>query len=149
MTLVQDALISPDSLVKTMDGEDSLVVDWGEGLPPDVLALVAKAGGIQHLKSMRGVCKAWQQGFELGVTSIAILKLYHPVLPPGLQAAQRFPELSLLKLGKSGTSQEWLVTLSAFPKLRGLILGVQTAALHTGRRLGDRLLDADMIHLQV
>lgn len=36
-------------------------VDWDKGLPPDVLALVAKAGGLEALKGMRGVSKAWQE----------------------------------------------------------------------------------------
>lgn len=46
--------------------------DWAEGLPPDVLALVAKAGGVPDMKAMRGVNKTWQHGFELGISGIKV-----------------------------------------------------------------------------
>lgn len=49
-----------------------LAVDWANGLPDDVLALVAKAGGLPDMKIMREVCTTWQSGFELGVKCIKL-----------------------------------------------------------------------------
>lgn len=93
-----------------------------DSLPDDILAMVAKAGGLCDLKSMRGVSKAWQRGFEQSVRSLKIHFL-DPVLPPGNEAAQRFPGLTRLDLGESQTEVAWLGTLSAFPSLSCLILG--------------------------
>lgn len=49
---------------------DCCGVDWGTGLPVDVLALVAQ--GRDDLKAMRGVNKEWREGFELSVTQIRV-----------------------------------------------------------------------------
>lgn len=95
---------------------------WAHGLPPDVLGLVAKAGGADRMKAMRGVCKDWQIGYELGVTGLAILELEHPVLPPGGAAALRFPGLTKINLGSSAVAPAWLDNLRAFPKLARLTL---------------------------
>ena len=51
-----------------LEAVEAEVPDWDKGLPPDVLALVAKAGGMEAMKGMRGASKNWQQGFELGVS---------------------------------------------------------------------------------
>lgn len=98
-------------------------VDWDSGLPPDVLALVAKAGGVSDTKSMREVSKSWQQGFELGVTGIAIVHTEHPVLPPVLEVAQRFPGLTRLDLSRSATNAARLGNVRVLPKLESLVLG--------------------------
>lgn len=105
-----------------MDPSD---VDWDKGLPEDVLALVANAGGIEEMKSMREVSKTWELGFELGVQAITIFGLEQPMLPPGLEAARRFPGLIKLDLGRSAAeiALPWLRNLRAFPKLRSLDLG--------------------------
>lgn len=97
-------------------------VDWEKGLPPDVLPLVAKAGGLPDMKSMRGACKTWQEGFELGVTGIGV-SILSPMLPDGGLAARRFPMLARLDVGNSSAAESWLQTLAAFPKLSSLVLG--------------------------
>lgn len=93
-------------------------------LPPDVLAIVTKAGGsLQKLKGMRGVNKVWQQGFEMVVAGITIT-LEHPRLPSGEDFAQRFPKLLHLDVGKSRAEESWLEILpKAFPNLTSLVLG--------------------------
>lgn len=130
-------------------------VDWDKGLPPDVLALVATASvrmeGCLHLMdmaAMREVSKSWKEGFELGVKKIEIFdnELQHPVLPSGIEAAERFPGLTALDLGYSATSTAWLGTLGAFSKLHSL--SICRGDLFPGS-LGDLLADADLAHLQV
>lgn len=111
--------------------------DWDKGLPDDVLALVAKAGGVNEMKSMRQVSKTWQLGFELGVQGITILEVHpmlppgmqHPMLPQGMEAAGRFPALTKLDLGRSAAvaALPWLINLRAFPNLDTLILGERTS----------------------
>lgn len=120
-------------------------VDWDKGLPPDVIALVAKAGGIKDMKFMRGISKSWKEGYELGVTSITVC-LRHPVLPLGLEVAQRFTGLVKLEIGLSTTSVTWLETLHELPRLNSLALGGHPM---TTNSLGLHLTDADMSHLQV
>lgn len=44
--------------------------DWDKGLPTDVIALIARSVYMGETAVMREVCKTWQQGFELGVSSI-------------------------------------------------------------------------------
>lgn len=103
--------------------------DWRDGVPLDVLALVAKAGGCSSTKEMRGVAKAWQQGFELAVTSITI-NHGAPPLPSGDAAfalAQRFPSLSILNLGQSDSGDACLLNLSAHRRLESLVLGLPAA----------------------
>lgn len=98
-------------------------MDWDKGLPTDVLVLVANAGRFEKMKAMRGVCKSWQLGFELGVTGISLNSLY-PLLPEdGTEAARRFPMLCKLGLGKSKTNIKQLEALKAFPRLASLALG--------------------------
>lgn len=97
---------------------------------------------------MRGVCKTWLQGFKLGVQSIAIVDRAHPVLPSGIETSRRFPGLTKLDLGGSSTNTAWLGTLRALPKLSSLILGNTGRRLHS-KMLSCRLVDVDMVHLQV
>lgn len=139
-------------LTQTLESA-SMNVDWDTGLPTDVLALVAKAGGIQQMKIMRSISKSWQQGFELAITSLAITKLEHTVLPPGVAAGHRFPCVACLKLGYSAVDTEWLENLGAFPNLDSVTLGGLSASLGPflgfERGLALRLDDAAMRHLQV
>lgn len=97
-------------------------IDWDKGLPLDVLSLVAQTLGMNQMKIMRGVCKTWQQGFEMGVTGIKITSLGHPALPSGLELAQRFPGLTMLDLGKRAISTEWLEELREDPTVRKNVL---------------------------
>lgn len=97
--------------------------DWDRGLPPDILALVAKSGGMASMTVMRGVSKSWQRGYELGVTSLKIC-LHSPMLPPGETSPQRFPYLASLDLGGRPVEEQTLQALKAFPKLRFLTLGL-------------------------
>lgn len=121
-------------------------VDWDKGIPPDVIALVAKAGGATEMKIMRGISKSWKVGYELGVACITV-GLQHPMLTVGLEAAQRFPGLTRLDLGMSlNTDVAWLENLGAFLKLDSLVLGGQP--LVEGM-LALRVTDADLSHLRV
>lgn len=105
---------------------DPLITSWDKSLPQDVLELVVKTGGgINEMKGMRGVCKTWQQGFELMVKGIAILLPDYPFLPSELEVARRFPGLTKLDLGRSEADGAFprLQNLRALPKLDSLSLG--------------------------
>lgn len=97
---------------------------WDNGLPAEVLALVASLGGIVDLKAMRAVSKTWQTGFELAVKGIIVPNI-SPVLPEGEELVARFPELANLNIGASHVNleQSWLQNLAAPRKLRCLTLG--------------------------
>lgn len=100
-----------------------VLLDWGDGLPNDVLALLASLGGIDAMKAMRGVNKTWQAGFKLAIKSIRVPSSA-PGLPGGEELAARFPELSHLDIGDStDIRQEWLQNLVALRNLRSLALG--------------------------
>lgn len=114
-------------------------VDWNKGLPLDVLALVAKSVGFQKIKAMRSVCKAWQQGFELGVSKISVQTLEMPVLAPGPAAAQHFQALTRLDLENTESLSSWLGTLRFFPNLDSVSLG----------RTFWQPADFNMVHLRV
>lgn len=132
-----------------MDHLEENPVDWDKGLPPDVLALVAKAGGLEAMKQMRGVSSQWQEGFELGVNRIKVF-LKGPLLPRGGKAALRFPMLSSLDLGDSATDEAWLESLHAVCKLGSLVLGKDEELLWVDitKKLGGRLTDAGVQHLR-
>lgn len=97
-------------------------LDWDKGLPPDVLALVARAGGIKAMQQMRGVSSQWKEGFELGVKGIRVSQL-GPLLPLAGETARRFPMVESLMLGNSLVEESWLEGLGAFVKLTNLVLG--------------------------
>lgn len=102
---------------------DTDAVDWGNGLPLDVLALVANLGGISDTLSMRGVNKCWQQGFELGVQNIKI-HFNDRMLPAGGEVAVRFPGLTNLDLGEVRMSaKDWLKNMRGIASLNSLSLG--------------------------
>lgn len=44
-----------------------------------VLGLVAKAGGLNEMKQMRGVCKVWKIGFEHVCSSSPVLTQLNPL----------------------------------------------------------------------
>lgn len=122
-------------------------VDWDKGLPVDVLALVAKARGVKKMKSMRGVSKTWQQGFELGVARIAIRKPEYPVL--GSDAPLRFPFLTQIKLGMSAADAASLEALQGFLRLDRLYLGHSYSQIPVlPGALSCRLADSDLQHLR-
>lgn len=130
---------------------DHLHVEWDKGLPQDVLALVAKAGGVEVMKSMRGVCKTWQLGFELAVQGITINSPDHPTLPSGVEFGQRFSGLTKLDIGHSAaeTALLWLENLRVFPRLVGLCLGEHNGIHYAGpRSLAWGIADSDMAHTQ-
>lgn len=103
------------------------------------ITLVAKTGGFQKMKAIRGVCKTWQQGFELGVSKISVQTLEMPILAPGPAAAQRFQGLTRLDLENTDSLSSWLGTLRFFPNLDNVSLG----------RTFWRRADFEMMHLQV
>lgn len=117
-------------------------VNWASGLPGDVLALIAKSGGVPDMKIMREVCKTWQSGFGIAVRGIKIPP-EAPVLPEGEELAQRVPGLTRLDLGESAMGEAWLQNLHAFPNLRVLVLG--RATVHGA--FASRLTDAGLTHL--
>lgn len=96
--------------------------DWDKGLPRDVLALIARLGGITATQSMRAVSKSWQEGFELAVEGIEI-SLLDPVPSGAGEAARRFPGLTSLDMGCKLASPSWLAGIGAFRKLSHLALG--------------------------
>lgn len=113
-------------------------IDWDKGLPPDVLALVAQAGGIPEMKAMRRASKNWQGGYDLGVTGIRISSEKTPIgfgdasahprmmLEPEDEVGiygTRFPGLARLDVGDSSANESWLRIFGAFPKLASLNLG--------------------------
>lgn len=126
-------------------------VDWGNGLPPDALALLAKAGGVELMKAMLGVNKSWQQGFELGVSGVRVYpagKLTTPTLPPGGKLAQRFPALECLDVaGSMSLDEAWLKDLKDFRKLHSLTLGTSREFV-VGIALAFRLTDAGLKYVQ-
>lgn len=118
--------------------------DWAQGLPSDVLALVAKAGG-DGVKAMRGVNRHWQCGFELGVRCIRV-PWKSPSLYMGTDMALRFPSLTSLDLGESSLKLNWLRKLQYLPKLRVLVLGCTSVPGNS--HLAARLTNAGMRHLR-
>lgn len=118
-------------------------------LPPDVLALIAQAGGLEGMKRMRGVNKSWREGFELCVRGITIARVYHPVLPSVVEAARRFPGLNMLDLGNSITSIAWLEDLHILPKLDSLVLGNKNSFHALPNSLARCLTHAGMATFQV
>lgn len=111
-------LLNPESTPSEVE------IDWDKGLPVDVLGLMAKTGGMSSMKSMRGVSKTWQQGYELGVSHIK-LHTRDTSLPWEAQdAAQRFPCLTSLDVGhNTAANPSMFQTLSIFPNLKRLIIG--------------------------
>lgn len=114
--------------------QEHIQPDWGEGLPVDLLALVA--GGRDDLKEMRSVRKTWQQGFESSVTvmrqrsygSGKIDQDFIDFLEQGLPAlpskfSERFPALTLLDLSHFPADEQSLRNLAGLKHLRSLILG--------------------------
>lgn len=94
--------------------------DWGNGLPLEVLAQVAR--GRDLLKEMRLVNKSWQAGFEGSVTTMKV-KVEGPLLPPTELFGQRFFALTSLDLGGSPVAEADLSQLAGLKRLRTLILG--------------------------
>lgn len=72
-------------------------VNWGTGLPIDVLALVAR--GCSELRSMQLVNKTWKLGFDLSITTLKISR-YRPAQPLGWEFADRFPCLTSLDISE-------------------------------------------------
>lgn len=100
-------------------------VDWDEGLPLEVLALVARGKGYfsvaQEMQRMREVCKNWQQGFEMGVTR---MKISQGAISPPTDGtlAERFPALISLDLSNCEMREDQLVCLRGMTQLRSLTI---------------------------
>lgn len=90
-------------------------------LPIEVISLVA--GGCEDLKGMRGVNKAWQEGFEASATTIRV-SILGPPLPSVDILKERFPALTSLDLGASIMSEAALGFLRELGKLRSLKMGL-------------------------
>lgn len=102
-------------------GSGGAASDWSQGLPLDVLALVA--GGREELKGMRGVNKLWQQGFDVSVSTLRFCT-QAPPLPAGCTFCERFPGLTSLDLGESPMAEAGLAQkLGGLRQLRTLVLG--------------------------
>lgn len=106
--------------------------DWDRGLPPNVLPLVAKTGGVNATKVMREISKSWQESFEPSVTCITIPNSADFPYTLLFEAAfsLRFPALTKLDLARGPPpplpqpqGQRPLKHLGNFPKLKTLILG--------------------------
>lgn len=121
-------------------------VDWDKGLPLDVLALVAKAGGVSEMTAMLAVSKTWQQAFGLTTTAINIRQI-NQVQPFSIEAAELHQGLTRVSIDSSVASRAWLDSLRLFPKLNSLSLGEQTLWLRPGAP-ASRLTDADLWHLR-
>lgn len=131
---VQTLTISVDVFLLSCVGSSDQVVDWDKGLPLDVLALVARTWKLDpNMKGMQSVSKTWQQGFDYGVSQIAICYEIDPEKSPfRADSAQRFPGLTTLNLGPSEPAPEAreridaiLVNLRGFKKLHTLVLGLE------------------------
>lgn len=155
-------LQDPISGVSNVKREGSQDVDWDRGLPLEVLALVAKAGGTMAMKGMRGASRTWQQGFDLGVAGIGIFDDTKPVLTCGACILYRpphqfprsevtlgFPGLPKLDLGQSAIRPAWLKKLKLFPRLDILIHGLSTYLRGSPSSLALHLSDFHMLHLRV
>lgn len=95
--------------------------DWDQGLPLDVLALVA--GGSNLLKAMREVSKTWQKGFDYSVTKLRVGP-EGPLLPLGGGVfCERFYAVTLLNLERSLIAEADLAHLAGLNRLRILQLG--------------------------
>lgn len=116
--------------------------DWKQGLPADVLAMVAVAGGLKDMGSMRGVCKSWERGFMLAVSCLKI----HFEDPAPAALWQRCPGITSLDLGES---EAWtlLAGLNAFPRLETLFLGSYDRFMHA-HSITRQLTDADLANLR-
>lgn len=99
-------------------------VDWDKGLAVELLALIAMEGGIKGMKAMRLVCKTWQQGFELSVTSIKV-HFGNPYLHWMGDTALRFPAVTNLDLGECYAQGANIWRVHDFPILNSLILGAE------------------------
>lgn len=126
--------------------QEEVTPDWAEGLPLDVLALVA--GGKDKLKAMRGVCKSWQQGFDVSAVTLRVSRV-GPLLPTDGSLSQRFPGLVRLDLGLSLVPEADLEVLSSLQRLRSLTLGkAHSSAGGLGQGgLWERLTGAGAQHL--
>lgn len=127
-------------------------VDWDNGLPADVLALVARAGGMEAMKHMRGVSRQWQEGFELGVKGIKVSP-FGPPLPWEGEVASlvRFPAVNIVDLGISPADGACLKCIRAFPTLKSLVLGADWDLACTSiveKCLASQLADSELQHLQ-
>lgn len=100
--------------------QDEKTQDWGEGLPLDILTMLA--GGRDALKAMRGVNKVWQKGFERSIKTLRIGP-EGPPLPADGTFSQRFPGLISLHLGDSPSDEADLAQLDGLKHLRILDLG--------------------------
>ena len=71
------------------------MAQWGD-LPQGVLGIIAEAGGVAAMVSMRRVCKNWQGGYEGAVRHIAAQTAVP--LPLAAILIERFPSLRSLNL---------------------------------------------------
>lgn len=126
--------------------QDEPAPSWAEGLPLDVLALVA--GGTCEMKAMRGVCSSWQQGFERSVSKIKITQ-DGALFPADGSFSQRFSGLVSLDLGESLIEEADLSSLAGLKGLQTLSMGKVFYSMKIAPhvRLSDRLTGVGFQHL--
>lgn len=103
--------------------------DWGHGLPEGLLAAIAKAGGCNEMKAMRGVNNNWKAEFESSISSISFCDsdddaIDGPPLPADGTLRVRFPALARLDLERARMPQASWSLLAGLKNLTSLRLGV-------------------------
>lgn len=94
--------------------------DWAKGLSLDILTQIA--GGHAYLRGMRGVCKAWQKGYDNAATTLRVAGNTCPPLPAS-PLVERFPSLTFLDLGSAPMDPSELHILEGLSNLASLTLG--------------------------
>lgn len=122
-------------------------VDWDKGLTPDILALVAKAGGREVFEVMRGVSRTWKTGADLTVLGI-LMKTRDKIALPA-DGPTRFPAVRRLEIGRSSWGEADMASLAGFQQLTSLNLG-ENWVFEAGFEdcLGGRITGAGFVHLQ-
>lgn len=124
--------------------------DWESGLTADILAIVAKVGLEQGFgasgwtKAMRGVCEAWKEGFELGVTKVIIMSNGPP---PRLSFSQCFPNLTNLNIGHCYMNCAGLSALVGLERLLSLTIGSPVGRAKEGQ-LARRITPGGLAHIR-
>lgn len=104
--------------------------DWALGLPLEMLAAVAAAAGdFTEMAGMRGACKYWRKGFEVGVRKLTIGR-EGPLLPANGSFSERFAGLTSLDVGESPLTEADIAQLAGLKQLQTLTLGMVDKFFH-------------------